>query len=204
VLVSFVYLVACRLFALVLLLARGDRSKELELLVLRHELSILRRNVLARGGIPPAPERCASSWRSFLRQQGNTIPMRCPVEVAQRRRDLGLRSCPPPGGFWPGRMATGRRALTRVGTPNLVLSARDGDRPATDQLVEVGHSETAVVREVRDVEAQPPHPRPQHLLVVAVGGLVRPTNLFGVLRGRAAGGEGSGSASRERVASADG
>jgi putative transposase len=43
VLVSFVYLVACRLFALVLLLARGDRSKELELLVLRHVLSILRR-----------------------------------------------------------------------------------------------------------------------------------------------------------------
>jgi putative transposase len=43
VLVSFVYLVACRLFALVVLLARNDRSKELELLVLRHELSVLRR-----------------------------------------------------------------------------------------------------------------------------------------------------------------
>jgi putative transposase len=43
VLVSFVYVVACRLFALVLLLPRSDRSKELELLVLRHELSILRR-----------------------------------------------------------------------------------------------------------------------------------------------------------------
>jgi putative transposase len=43
VLVSFVYVVACRLFALVLLLARSERSKELELLVLRHELSILRR-----------------------------------------------------------------------------------------------------------------------------------------------------------------
>jgi putative transposase len=43
VLVSFVYVVACRLFALLLLLARSDRSKELELLVLRHELSILRR-----------------------------------------------------------------------------------------------------------------------------------------------------------------
>jgi transposase InsO family protein len=172
--VSFVYLVACRLFALVLLLARGDSSRELELLVLRHELSILRRqarrpqlkesdrlllaalsrvmprrswraflvtpetllrwhrrivarswtyphrrpgrppveaevrqlilrlarenshwgyvrivgelrklgitvsatlvrNVLARAGIPPAPERAASSWRSFLRQHGNTI-----------------------------------------------------------------------------------------------------------------------------------
>jgi putative transposase len=43
VLVSSVYVVACRLFALVLLLARSDRSKELELLVLRHELSILHR-----------------------------------------------------------------------------------------------------------------------------------------------------------------
>jgi hypothetical protein len=31
------------------------------------------RNVLARAGIPPAPERAACSWRSFLRQQGNTI-----------------------------------------------------------------------------------------------------------------------------------
>jgi hypothetical protein len=43
VLVSFVYVVASRLFALVVLLARSDRSKELELLVLRHELAILRR-----------------------------------------------------------------------------------------------------------------------------------------------------------------
>jgi hypothetical protein len=34
--------------ALVLLLARSDRSKELELLVLRHELSILRRQAGAR------------------------------------------------------------------------------------------------------------------------------------------------------------
>jgi hypothetical protein len=174
VLVSLVYLVACRLLALVLMLARSDGSKELELLVLRHELLILRRqarrpqltesdrlllaalsrlmsrrswhaffdtpetllrwhrrivarrwtyphrrpgrppidqavrelivrlarenslwgyvrivgelrklgiivsatlvrNVLARAGIPPAPERAASNWRSFLRQHGNTI-----------------------------------------------------------------------------------------------------------------------------------
>ncbi len=42
-LVSFVYVIAWRLFAFVLLLARGDRSKELEILLLRHELSILRR-----------------------------------------------------------------------------------------------------------------------------------------------------------------
>jgi hypothetical protein len=43
--VSFAYVVACQLFELVVLLARGDRSKALEILVLRHALSILRRQV---------------------------------------------------------------------------------------------------------------------------------------------------------------
>ena len=42
---SFLYLVACRLLELVVLFACGDRSKEVEILVLRHELSILRRQV---------------------------------------------------------------------------------------------------------------------------------------------------------------
>jgi putative transposase len=42
---SFLYALACRLFALVVLLTRSKRSKELEILVLRHELSILRRQV---------------------------------------------------------------------------------------------------------------------------------------------------------------
>lgn len=43
--VSLVYILACRLFELVVLLTRGERPKELEILVLRHELSILRRQV---------------------------------------------------------------------------------------------------------------------------------------------------------------
>ena len=73
-LVSFVYLVARRLFALVLLLARGDRSKELELLVLRHELSILRRQArrpqliesdrLVLAALSRVLPR--RSWRAFL------------------------------------------------------------------------------------------------------------------------------------------
>jgi putative transposase len=40
---SLMYVVVCRLFELVVLLGRRERSKELEILVLRHELSILRR-----------------------------------------------------------------------------------------------------------------------------------------------------------------
>ena len=40
---SSLYLVVCWLLALLVLLARADRSKELEILVLRHELAVLRR-----------------------------------------------------------------------------------------------------------------------------------------------------------------
>jgi transposase InsO family protein len=40
---SVAYLVVCRLFALVVLCCRSSRSKELEILVLRHELSVLKR-----------------------------------------------------------------------------------------------------------------------------------------------------------------
>jgi len=43
VLWSSCYVVVRRVFELVVLLSRGERSKELEILVLRHELSILRR-----------------------------------------------------------------------------------------------------------------------------------------------------------------
>ena len=38
-LVSALYLGVCRLLELIVLLGRGDRAKELEILVLRHELA---------------------------------------------------------------------------------------------------------------------------------------------------------------------
>ena len=44
-LVSAVYVVVCRLLELIVLVGRSDRAKELEILVLWHELSILRRQV---------------------------------------------------------------------------------------------------------------------------------------------------------------
>lgn len=50
---SFVYLVMRNLFALVWLLARPRRSKELEILLLRHELAVLRRQS-ARPRLTPA------------------------------------------------------------------------------------------------------------------------------------------------------
>jgi len=43
--VSSLYVVLCRLLELIVLVGRSDRAKELEILVLRHELSVLRRQV---------------------------------------------------------------------------------------------------------------------------------------------------------------
>lgn len=68
-LASFVYVVACCLFGLVLLLGRSDGSKELEIVLLRHEMAILRRPQLtARDRLVLAalsrvlPRR---SWQAF-------------------------------------------------------------------------------------------------------------------------------------------
>ena len=75
-LVSSLYVVVCRLVELIVLLSRRDRAKELEILVLRHELSILRRQV-GRPRLEPhdrlllaalsrvLPRR---SWNAFLVQ----------------------------------------------------------------------------------------------------------------------------------------
>jgi hypothetical protein len=90
--VSFVYVVAWRLFAFVLLLARGDRSKELEILLLRHELSILRRKTRR----PQLTERdrlllaalsrvmSRRSWQAFL-----VTPRRCCAGTGGSSRAAG-------------------------------------------------------------------------------------------------------------------
>jgi len=112
--VSVVYVVACRLFELVVLLARGQRTKELEILVLRHELSILRRQV-SRPRFEPRDRLVLAalsrvlprrSWRAFLvrpetllrwhrRLVGRhwTYPHRCPGRppIAGEVRELVLR-----------------------------------------------------------------------------------------------------------------
>jgi putative transposase len=56
---SFVYLALCRLVQLVVLLCRSERSKELEILLLRHELAILRRQPRRA----PFRRSIGQSWR---------------------------------------------------------------------------------------------------------------------------------------------
>ena len=50
---KFAYLTLCRSIQLLVLLARGDDAKELEILVLRHQLAVLRRQT-ARPRLKPA------------------------------------------------------------------------------------------------------------------------------------------------------
>ena len=52
------YVLVCRLFELVVMLGRGERSKELEILVLRHELSVMRLQV-RRPQYAPGAGRCS-------------------------------------------------------------------------------------------------------------------------------------------------
>jgi hypothetical protein len=56
---SLAYLAVRNLFALVWLLARPRRSKELEILVLRHELAVLRRQT----GQPKLTRADRGSWQ---------------------------------------------------------------------------------------------------------------------------------------------
>ena len=98
--VSLVYVFACRLFELVVLLGRGERSKELEILVLRHELSILRRQVRRPRFAPSdrlllaALSRCcraargARSWsrrRRFCAGIGGSSPRAGRIRIAVLR-----------------------------------------------------------------------------------------------------------------------
>lgn len=55
---SFVYVLGCRMLEFVVLLIRGERSKELEIVVLRYQLSILRR----QAGRPQLAQR-DRCWR---------------------------------------------------------------------------------------------------------------------------------------------
>jgi len=92
--VSSVYVLACRLFELVVLLGRGERSKELEILVLRHELSVLRRQLrrpqygLRDRLLLAALSRMLprSSWRAFSVRPGDAAAL----ASAARRETLDV------------------------------------------------------------------------------------------------------------------
>jgi len=72
---SFVYLALCRLVQLVVLLCRSERSKELEMLVLRHELAILRRQPRRAPFRPVDRAILAALARALPRSAWTSLPV---------------------------------------------------------------------------------------------------------------------------------
>jgi hypothetical protein len=70
VLVRFAYLAALRVFGWLALLARSDRAKDAEILILRHQVAVLQRQVKTRGCAGP-------TGRSWPRSPGS-----CPLAIS--------------------------------------------------------------------------------------------------------------------------
>jgi hypothetical protein len=114
---SVAYLVARNLFALVWLLARSRRSEEMEILVLRHELAILRRPRVTRAD----RTLLASLSRSLARPAWAVFPIK-PDTLLRWHRQLIARR-------WTYSRRTAARArpaqalVGRPGIPKVVLEA---------------------------------------------------------------------------------
>jgi hypothetical protein len=108
--VSFLYVLAWRLFELVVLLGRRERSKELEILVLRHELSILRRQVRRPQFAPRDRLLLAAFSRVLPRRSWHAFPV-TPGTLLRWQRQIVAR-------HWT-------YAHTRLGRPPLDRSVRE-------------------------------------------------------------------------------
>jgi putative transposase len=114
---SFAYWVVRRLFELLILFGRSERAKEVEILVLRHELQVLRRQV----GRP----RLRSADRVLLAALGRFLPRPCsflvqPATLLRWHRDLVRRRWTYEGRR-PGRpplLAETRQLILRLAAEN--------------------------------------------------------------------------------------
>jgi hypothetical protein len=79
------YLALCRLLQLVVLLGRSERSKELEILVLRHELAILRRQ--------PRRVHLQPSDRAILAAFARALPRSAWTRLSLRPAAIMVGAC---------------------------------------------------------------------------------------------------------------
>jgi putative transposase len=156
-LVWLVYLVVCRLFAFLVLLARRDRSKELEILVLRHELAILRRQAGRSRFEPHDRLVLAALSRVAPRRSWSAFPVRPETLLRWHRRLVARRWTHP-------HRRPGRPPLKREVRELIVRLAREntswGYLRIVGELRKLGINVSAtVVRSVLAEAGIPPAPQ---------------------------------------------
>jgi putative transposase len=153
---SFIYLAVRSLFALVLLLGRSDRSKELEILVLRHELAVLRRRS-GRSRIERADRALPDTLSQALPRRAWSVFSVRPETVLHWHRQLVARRW-----TYPHRKP-GRPPLVRPRRELIVRLAREnpfwGYQRIAGELEQLGLAVSATtVRKVLAAADVPPAP----------------------------------------------
>jgi putative transposase len=138
VIFSVVYLLVRRLLDCLMVLARGEVSKDAELLVLRHENAVLRRQI-SRVRYEPGDRLwlAALSWLIPRRRQGEVFAVTPATLLAWHRRLVTRKwdytSRRPPGR--PSTAAAVRKLLIRIARDNPAW----GHRRVQGELVKLGH-----------------------------------------------------------------
>ena len=118
---KFAYLTLCRLIQLLVLLARGDAAKDLEILVLRHQLAVLRRQT-PRPRLEPADQALlAAASRVLPRGRWSCFFVRPETLLGWHRRLVA-------GAWTHPHRGTGRPPLDQELQQLIVRLARENPR----------------------------------------------------------------------------
>ncbi len=156
VLVRMLYLIATRIFAWLVLLSRSSAAKEAEILILRHEVAVLRRQVAAPK--PTWPDRAlltafARLLPQALRQHRIVSPRTLLAWHQRLIKDKWTQPAPPGRPPIPDEL---RDLIVRLGTEN----PRWGFRRVHGELRRLGHKVSpATVRRVLRAAGLGPAPR---------------------------------------------
>jgi putative transposase len=156
VLVQMLYLITTRIFAWLVLLSRSPAAKEAEILILRHEVAVLRRQVAAPRPTWPDRALIATLARLLPRPLRSHRIVSPRTLLAWHHRLIKQKWTQPPSAGRPPVPEELREMITRLGAEN----PRWGFRRVHGELRRLGHKvSAATVRRVLRAAGLGPAPR---------------------------------------------